>query len=147
MITQDASLNPCAYPRPCTLCAASQASHTRHQAACIPDHVPCIPHLPAGGRQHEYRCLPVLPAVPSVMSPPFWRVPCAKASWMMCKATLSFTLPPGLRNSAFATICKTLRLPMANGAAGYQSALQRFWCISGSAICVGVYSIAKRSAH
>lgn len=55
----------------------------------------------------EVVCRPVLPAVPSVMRPPSCSKPSAKASSMMCKATLSFTLPPGFRNSALAIICIT----------------------------------------
>ena len=47
------------------------------------------------------RLTPVLPTVPSVTSPPGIRRPSARASRTICSATLSFTLPPGLRNSAF----------------------------------------------
>lgn len=55
----------------------------------------------------EEDCIPVLPAVPSVMRPASWREPLAKASCMMLTATLSLTLPPGFKNSAFARIyCK-----------------------------------------
>src|SRR5919206_573007 len=43
--------------------------------------------------------IPVLPAVPSTMTPPGRRRPCRSASVMMASAARSFTLPPGLRNS------------------------------------------------
>ena len=50
------------------------------------------------------RPMPVLPAVPSTMSPPGRRVFCFSASRMMARAALSLTDPPGLRNSAFPRI-------------------------------------------
>lgn len=62
---------------------------------------------------------PVLPAVPSVMRPPSCSRPAAKASWMMCRATLSFTLPPGFRNSALATIYTT-KVASVHGGIGYR---------------------------
>ena len=46
---------------------------------------------------------PVEPTVPSVSRPPgAVRVPSARASWIIARATRSLTLPPGLRNSALA---------------------------------------------
>mmetsp|Transcript_9077 Transcript_9077/g.22366 ORF Transcript_9077/g.22366 Transcript_9077/m.22366 type:complete len:313 (-) Transcript_9077:370-1308(-) len=45
------------------------------------------------------RLTPVLPAVPSVTTPPGIRRPDCNASWMMRSATRSLTLPPGLANS------------------------------------------------
>jgi len=51
------------------------------------------------------RLTPVLPAVPSVMSPPGFSRPSCRASCTIRRATRSFTLPPGFRNSALPRIC------------------------------------------
>jgi len=44
--------------------------------------------------------MPVLPAVPSTITPPGLSRPCFSASSMIASAARSFTEPPGLRNSA-----------------------------------------------
>ena len=62
-------------------------------------------HLHPTAELSMARLTPVLPAVPSVMRPPFFNLPDANPSWMIFSATLSFTLPPGFVNSAFARIC------------------------------------------
>lgn len=50
------------------------------------------------------RLTPVLPTVPSVTRPLGFSRPSASASVTICSATRSFTLPPGLRNSALPRI-------------------------------------------
>src|SRR5690349_12100212 len=48
--------------------------------------------------------MPVLPAVPSTITPPGWSVPRSSASRTMNSAARSLTEPPGLRNSALPRI-------------------------------------------
>ena len=50
------------------------------------------------------RPMPVLPAVPSTITPPGFRVPRSWASMMMNSAARSLTELPGLRNSALPSI-------------------------------------------
>ena len=47
----------------------------------------------------KHRPIPVLPAVPSTIVPPFSICFFLIASFIICNAGLSFTDPPGLRNS------------------------------------------------
>jgi hypothetical protein len=53
-------------------------------------------------RLTKARPMPVLPAVPSTITPPGFKVPRSSASLTMAQAALSFTDPLGLRNSALA---------------------------------------------
>ena len=53
--------------------------------------------------------MPVLPAVPSTMTPPGRSAPRASASRIIASAARSLTEPPGLRNSAFPRIVQPVR--------------------------------------
>ena len=63
--------------------------------------------------------MPVLPAVPSTITPPGRNVPLRTASWMMNRAARSFTDWPGFMNSALPRmvhpVASEARLRVING--------------------------------